>query len=55
MDKGHKRAIKVCTLYYVLRKKHGVNLVADVLIKFNYLLFMCRVNGYKANYRHNTV
>jgi hypothetical protein len=22
-------------------------------IPFNYLLFMCQVNSYKANYRHN--
>jgi hypothetical protein len=24
-------------------------------IQFNDLLFMCRVNSYKANYRHSTV
>jgi hypothetical protein len=26
-----------------------------IIIQFNYLLFMCRVNSYKAIYRHSTV
>jgi hypothetical protein len=27
----------------------------NISIQFNSLLFMCRVNSYKANYRHSTV
>jgi hypothetical protein len=26
-----------------------------MIIQFSYLLFLCRVNSYKANYRHSTV
>jgi hypothetical protein len=30
-------------------------IIMIIIIQFNSLLFMCRVNSYKANYRHSTV
>jgi hypothetical protein len=30
-------------------------IIIIIIIQFNSLLFMCRVNSYKANYRHSTV
>jgi hypothetical protein len=55
MDKGHKLAIKLCTLYCVLTKNTATIWHADVLTQFNSLLFTCPVSSYKTNYRHSTV
>jgi hypothetical protein len=33
----------------------AIIIIIIIIIHFNYLLFMCRTNSYKANYRHCTV
>jgi hypothetical protein len=37
--------------HYLMNMAHGQD-PCDI-IQFNYLLFMCRVNSYKVNYRHS--
>jgi hypothetical protein len=36
------------------RLKLDIIIIIIIIIQFNSLLFMCRVNSYKANYRHST-
>jgi hypothetical protein len=38
---------------FLLPLIHSAN--CSTIIQFNSLLFMCRVNSHKANYRHSTV
>jgi hypothetical protein len=44
------RLSKVC-----LNETYRRDVVLIIIIQFNSLLFMCRVNSHKANYRHSTV
>jgi hypothetical protein len=30
-------------------------MIVKIILKFNSVLFMCRINSYEANYRHSTV
>jgi hypothetical protein len=36
-------------------KHFSIMIIIIIIVQFNSLLFMCRFNSYKANYRHSTI
>jgi hypothetical protein len=47
--------LNILQAYRPPRAVTGIPLLFNNSIQFNSLLFMCRVNSHKANYRHSTV
>jgi hypothetical protein len=52
---AYSRFERTKAVYTTFRQSKEENLYVILLIQFNSLLFMCRVNSHKANYRLSTV